>query len=825
MVEINKEVAQEAVPAKYDATTIKVLGGIDAVRKRPGMFIGDTGIKGLHHLIYEVVDNSIDEAMAGFAKNISVRLGKEGTCTVIDDGRGIPVDLHKEVGRSALEVVMTTLHAGGKFDENAYKTSSGLHGVGVSAVNALSETLEAVVWRDGKEYAQRYRKGKPASEVKEAGKSDRNGTKIIFKPDKEIFKEDTNFNYETVIIRLRELAFLNKGVSISVVDERITPPRSDNFKYDGGIKEFIQHLNQKKGVLHPEIIYFNKIAGNISVEGAFQYNNKYDSTIYSFANSINTRDGGTHMLGFRSALSRAFTQFAKEHELISQKDTPPTADDYTEGLSAVISVKLPNPQFESQTKVKLTNVDVEKIVYEVAGDAIKDYLELHIDTGKIIIEKALLAANAREAARQAREVIRRKGALVSGDLPGKLADCSSTDVNKTEIFIVEGDSAGGSAKQGRDRNFQAILPIKGKILNVEKVRLHTILNNQEIRTIIAALGVGVGNEEVESNLREGKLRYGKILIMCDADVDGSHIRTLLLTFFYRHMQPLVQNNKVYIAQPPLYRVRIKKQKPKTPDKKQKEEYVDEYVYTEEQINKILIDSAIEGTKLTPLATQHKHEFSAKDLKDLADIAVGVEDISKFLANAGTTLEIYLANGKEGQRPFYFDRSTGRFFADDKAWGKYIKEWEAHHGKDFDYSVKMELEKPAKDIDKILQELKTFGLKVDDFVKSAQQDGKPAFRLLSGEVVIDISTLAELPQALRKIGQKGLDLQRYKGLGEMNPQQLWDTTMDTNRRRVSQITLDDVEKADAMFDTLMGDDVAERREFIYRNALDVKFLDV
>ncbi|MBI4563626.1 MAG: DNA gyrase subunit B, partial [Planctomycetes bacterium] len=513
----------------YGADHIKVLEGIEAVRKRPGMYVGDTGPRGLHHLIFEVVDNSIDEAMEGFCRSIAVRLHADGSASVTDDGRGIPVDQHAETGKSALEVVLCNIHAGGKFDNKVYSVSAGLHGVGVTAVNALSMWLEAIIgWGDGREYRQRYERGRPVTPVEAVGPAARRGTKIHFKPDAEIF-QDTTFHFETVARRLRELAFLNKGVQITLTDER--SGKVVEHKYDGGIREFVAFINEGKGKVHPDIIYFERHVEQVQVEVALQWNDHFEPIEFSFANSINTHDGGTHLSGFRNALTRTCNKYAREAQLLKEKDPLPSGDDYRSGLAVVVNVRLPNPQFESQTKVKLTNTEIEGIVNTVVGDELWDYLEKNPASARAVIGKAVMEAQAREAARAAKEAVRRKSALSSGDLPGKLADCQSRRREETELFVVEGDSAGGSAKQGRDRRFQAVLPLKGKILNVEKARLDKMLRHDELRTLMAAIGAGI-QEEFDL----AKLRYGKTIIMCDADVDGSHIRTLLLTFFFRHMR-------------------------------------------------------------------------------------------------------------------------------------------------------------------------------------------------------------------------------------------------------------------------------------------------
>ncbi len=608
---------------RYDAQTIKILEGIEAVRKRPAMYIGDTSTRGLHHLVYEVVDNSVDEALAGECTRIDVTLHADGSVTVADDGRGIPVDIHKEAGKPALEVVMTTLHAGGKFDHSGYKVSGGLHGVGVSVVNALSEFLEVEVKRDGAVYRQSYRRGKPLGPVTKVGKTKQRGTKVLFKPDSEIF-EDTTFSFETLAKRLRELAFLNKGLKIILKDEE--KEVEETFFYTGGIKAFIKFLNEGKEVIHKDIIYFEKKLEKMEVEAALQYNNGYTETFFSFANNINTVEGGVHVSGFRSALTRTINNYAKQNKLL-KKDTPSlSGDDLREGLTAVVSVRVADPQFEGQTKTKLGNRALQGVVESITNEALSSYFEEHPSTARAIINKASLAARAREAARKARELTRRKGALESGNLPGKLADCSSKDVASSEIFLVEGDSAGGSAKQGRRREFQAILPLRGKILNVEKARLDKVLGYEEIRTIVSALGTGIGKEEFDLN----KLRYGKIIIMTDADIDGSHIRTLLLTFFYRYMQELVEKGHVYLAQPPLYRVERKGKV--------------EYVYDSEALTRALVELGMQGAELK--VKGKREPLKGKALEQIVDTLIEMEKLLDHFRKMGLDMEEMLRIRKE-----------------------------------------------------------------------------------------------------------------------------------------------------------------------------------
>jgi DNA gyrase subunit B len=810
---------ETAKPAgRYGADDIRVLEGLEAVRQRPGMFIGDTGPRGLHHLVYEVVDNSIDEAMAGHAKTIQVRLHADGACSVTDDGRGIPVDVHKEEGKSALEVVLCTLHAGGKFDNKSYSVSAGLHGVGVSAVNALSDVLEATVWRDGHEWSFRCEKGVPKAPVEKRGASARRGTKIHFKPDPTIFKDDTNFVFETIAKRLRELAFLNRGVHIALSDERTG--KAEDFKYDGGIREFVSYLNKGKGRVHEDVIWFEKRVESIYVECALQWNDRYDPVEFSFANSINTHDGGTHLSGFRSALTRTLNLFAREAQVLREKDTPPTGDDYRAGLTVVVSVRLPNPQFESQTKVKLTNTDIEGVVTTVVNEELHDYLEKHREVGKAVFGKAMSEAQAREAARRARETVR-KGALSSGDLPGKLADCSSRDRENSELFIVEGDSAGGSAKQGRDRKFQAILPLKGKILNVEKARIDKMLKHEEIRVVISAIGTGIGEGEFDL----AKLRYGKVVIMTDADVDGSHIRTLLLTFFFRHMRQLVDRGHVYIAQPPLYRVARKKR--------------EDYVHNERDMTRLLVELGVDGT----VFEGPSRKLQGAEFRKLVEAVVKIEEAIPLVQRRGIAMERYLGqfDAKAGRLPVYRARWQGRegFFYSQEALDAFVEEQEKAAGRELEVFTD-EYEGPADgaaagirlnefhgvlDIEGAARDLSALGFPLSEFFRADEPEGKAKYRLLSGEDVFPVRTLRDVLKGIRACGRKGIEVTRFKGLGEMDAEQLWETTMDPAKRTMLKVTIEDAIEAERMFTILMGEEVEPRREFIEKHALEVKFLDV
>ncbi len=808
----------------YDSSKIQVLEGLEPVRKRPAMYIGSTGSSGLHHLVYEAVDNSIDEVLAGFCKNIDVIIHTDNSITILDDGRGIPVDPMKNVtdpkfkGKPALEVVMTTLHAGGKFDQNAYKVSGGLHGVGISCVNALSEYLEVEVYRDGKVYSQRYERGIVKCPVTQKGKTDDNGTKVTFKPDNQIFGEN-QFSFDILSNRLRELAFLNPGTRITIVDER--EDKEHTFNYEGGIVTFVKSLNTGKTPLHPEPIYFQKEKENIILEVAIQYNDSYTEQIFSYANNIRTTEGGTHLAGFRSALTRIMNDYIKK---MKSQEIILSGDDVREGLTAVISIKIPNPQFEGQTKTKLGNSEVEGLTKSITGDNLSIYFEENPSVANKILEKAILAAEAREAARKARELARRKSALDTASLPGKLADCSEKDPEKCELYIVEGDSAGGSAKQGRDRAFQAILPLKGKIINVEKSRLAKVLSNDEIRTVITALGVGVGEEDF--NIQ--KLRYNKIIIMTDADVDGAHIRTLLLTFFYRQMTPLVENGHVFIAQPPLYKV-----------KKIKKEI---YVETEEKLNKWLLAegfSEIEEVSVLNGKTSSKLEIS--ELKALLLILSNIDSLFRKLLKKGVSIDNYFEFVKEKKFPLYridLEMPT-RYIYTDKEWKSFKNDYLKKKKEKIEAELKSEgVEVPAdildeqlgpevKDlweiskINEISKGLADFGFKIDDYSVGSL----PILRIKLAKDIIEINSLSHLTETIRKIGTSGSSVQRYKGLGEMNPEQLWETTMDPKNRKLLQVRLDDVVEADRIFTTLMGDKVEPRRLFIEQHAHEVKNLDI
>ncbi|MBI1883236.1 MAG: DNA topoisomerase (ATP-hydrolyzing) subunit B [Chlamydiae bacterium] len=992
---------------RYDATTITVLEGVEAVRKRPSMYIGDTSVRGFHHLVYEVVDNSIDEALAGFCKKVDVVVHADGSLSVTDDGRGIPVDIHKTEKKPAVEVVLTTLHAGGKFDHESYKISGGLHGVGVSVVNALSEWLEVEVKRNGKIYHQRYERGKTVSKLTVIGNSKATGTQVTFKADDEIFGE-LEFNFETLSNRLRELAFLNSGIEITLKDERKNLDRT--FKYDGGIVSFVEHLNKNKTLIHNKVIYVQKEKEGFIVEVAMQYNDGYSENIFSYANNINTIEGGTHLSGFKSALTRTINQYIKKNELLFKGESLDiSGDDTREGMTAVISVKVPDPQFEGQTKTKLGNSEVQGIVEQIVNEGLGGFLEENPPTARKILDKILTAARAREAARKARDLTRRKGALDSAALPGKLADCSETDPAHCELYLVEGDSAGGcfsgdvrvaladgrnlsfkelveeyqkgiknycytlnikgsveigeihaprltqreakvikvildndeeiictpdhlfmladrtfkeaqnltaddslmplyqedsmvgacqvdsteydkirqgigdenrlkygtlstrfldedtykfidsvshynhrikavialdesldvydlevlrthnfalasgvfvhnSAKQGRDRRFQAILPLRGKLINVEKARLDKVLNNNEIRMMITALGTGIGASDFDIS----RLRYHKVIIMTDADVDGAHIRTLLLTFFYRQMPQLIEKGYVYLAQPPLYRVRRKK--------------TERYVESDSEMNKFLIDLGCEGLMLMRLSD--KKEFNEKQIADLASALVQLEHWALLIARKGVQINSFLKmrHPKTHELPIYLVRVQGKehFLFDDAELAKFVGEEEKKGKKEVEVvtgdgkeakgreAVEVFELFEAREMVKILSKLEDKGF---DMKYCEERSEKPLYRLKEQDREDEIFSLQELALKIKEQGRKGLSIQRYKGLGEMNPEQLWETTMDPEKRTVMKVTMEDAVEADEIFTILMGDQVEPRRQFIEAHALHVRNLDI
>ncbi len=840
----------------YNADSIKVLGGMEAVRKRPAMYIGSTGELGLHHLVYEVVDNSVDEALAGFATKIEVTIHIDNSITVVDDGRGIPVDDMDIDGEkvSAAQVVMTTLHAGGKFDSSTYKVSGGLHGVGVSCVNALSEELMLEIWRDGSTWEQTYSKGDPTSKLRKTGANKNRGTKVRFLPDRSIFTA-TEYNYDTLAQRLRELAFLNKGLIITLTDERTTDsktgePKHSEFKYNGGIAEFIKHLNRGKQVLHDKPIYMEDDRNNVHMEIGLQYNDAYSESIFSFANNINTVDGGTHLSGFRTALTRTINYAGQQMGLFKDVKENLTGDDVREGLVAVISVKLPQPQFEGQTKGKL-NSDIAGTVTAFVNERLGAFFEQNSTVARKIINKAVDAARAREAARKARDLTRRKGALDSGGLPGKLADCSERDPNRCELFLVEGESAGGTAKQGRDRRFQAILPLKGKILNVEKARYDKMLAHEEIRAMITALGTGIAKDDFDPT----KVRYGKIILMTDADVDGSHIRTLLLTFFFRHMQELIKRGNVFIAQPPLFSIK----KGKTL----------QYIKDEREFVKVMVKRAadglivrygegaakLEGKDLAKFITVLKEYL---DLFDKADKRLRSEPVTELLPKLDLSKRADFEGDKKDQpkkiekleRELKKLQKAQNFKSVDARFDEEHNLWEVHfvNSQGAEHVINWELASTPecrhlitkyKQIEMYMQP----PFVVEGIVKAAPAaaeegegeaedgvEGKAEKRAKAApkrkEVeVVEKTNARDLFEYVLNEGRKDFIVQRYKGLGEMTAPQLWETTMDPERRTLLSVKLEDIAECETIFTTLMGEDVEARRKFIEDNALDVKNLDI
>ncbi len=807
----------------YGADSIKALKGLEAVRKRPGMYIGDTGPRGLHHLIWEVVDNSIDEVMAKHATGLSVHINPEGSITVIDDGRGIPVGWNKENNMNSLTLVLTVLHAGGKFDHDSYKVSGGLHGVGVSCVNALSEWLEAEVYRDGKIWFQRFERGNPVGDVEERGKTKMRGTKVTFMPDEEIFTETRVFKYETIATRLRELAFLNKGVKIEVEDMR---PESkgdnkDQFFYEGGLQSYVEFLNENKTLVHKEVVHIEGNSddeNNFECEIAFQYNDGYNETCISFTNNINNPGGGTHLSGFRSALTRTLNAWGKKNKVIKDKDPAVTGDDCREGLSAIISVRVPDPQFEGQTKDKLGNREVEGFVQKMVNEELSTYLEENPKVARDIIRRAVDASIARNAARKARDQARRKNVLSGGGLPGKLADCISKDRESTELYMVEGDSAGGSAKMGRDSRTQAILPLKGKILNVEKARLDKMLGHSEVSAIITALGTGIGVEEFDID----KLRYGKVIIMCDADVDGSHIRTLLLTFFFRHMPKLIDNGNLFVACPPLYQVKRGKKV--------------QYVLSDEEMNSTLTNLGIDGTVLEYRNNGSSSKIEGEKLNSLLSLIRKIDGLIRVLNHRGMTLTGALELRKQyGSFPKHKAILNGEehFFVSGQALKDFIHEGEEKGIIDDtveedvtlsagDITEKTLIETEflfAEDLEKNINKISEMGFNIDHFLIPDDPAEKGKFVLMSNGQEEFFQTLHDILDGIQTLGERGLDIQRYKGLGEMDPAQLWETTMDPERRTLKKVTVDDAIKADQLFTLLMGEVVEPRRKFIEKYALD------
>jgi len=782
-----------------------VLGGLEAVRKRPAMYIGSTGELGLHHLVWEVVDNSVDEALAGFCDEINVIVHDDNSVTVEDNGRGIPVDMHATEKKPAAEVVLTVLHAGGKFDSETYKVSGGLHGVGVSVVNALSDWLDLEICRDGNVYEQSYEKGTPTSKLKATGKTRRTGTKVTFHPDTSIF-DTINFNYDTLAQRLRELAFLNKGLKITLTDER--SDKKADFRYTGGIAEFVKHLNKGKSTLHDSPIYMEGKKDTVEMEIALQYNDAYTENIFAFANTINTVDGGTHLSGFRSALTRSINNFASASGMLKeQKDEVSiTGDDVREGLVAVVSVKLPQPQFEGQTKGKL-NSDIKGVVEQLVNEKLGEWFDKHTTIARRIVAKCIDAARAREAARKARELTRRKSALDSGGLPGKLADCQERDPARCELFIVEGESAGGSAKQGRDRKYQAILPLKGKILNVEKARYDKMLGHEEIRAIITALGTGIGKDDFDPS----KLRYHKVILMTDADVDGSHIRTLLLTFFFRHMQELIKRDHVYIAQPPLYRIKKGKMDRYLRDERQLALELMKRA-TENHVVKTDGGEKLEGDKLTAF------------LLNLQDYLQSSHKLARRLREPAL-VKILAKSGLEKKADF---EAKGALQELEKAIEKAKLEFETKIEKDEEHSLyELALTGPDKIQKKINWALASTAeyKRMRQLHKMISAMDKPPFTVQRNGAKAEKETSAELLDYIFEDAKKEYNVTRFKGLGEMNAEDLWSTTMNAESRTLLKVRMEDAVEAETIFTTLMGEDVESRRKFIEENALDVVNLDI
>lgn len=814
--------------AEYSSDNVQILRDADHIRKRPGVYIGDINTGGLHHLVYELVYNSVDEALAGYCHTINVHIYVDGSLSVKDDGRGIPVDIHPQAKKPTLEVVLTTVGAGGKFDKGAYKVSAGLHGMGAKAVTALSEWVEAEVRRDGRTYVQEYERGKATTEVKEIGAANTTGTRIKFKPDHEIFK-DLKFNFDTLEERLRELAFLNKGICFTLTDDRTG--KHETFKYDGGLAEFVKHLNRNNDPIHPPI-YIEHNLGDVRVEVALQYTREEEERVRCYANNAYNPVGGTHLTGFRTALTRTMTSYGDKMDYF--KNVKPNGDDCRTGVTAVVSIQHPEPQFESQNKIRLLNADVEGAVSSAVAEKLSKYFEENPKEAKIIMDMVMNAAEAREAAAKARKAIRdRKNILSSGGLPGKLFDCTTRKRDESELFLVEGDSAGGSAEAGRDRMYQAVLPLRGKPLNVEKARLENLLNNTEICSLISAIGVDIGNQVDYPTVKE-TLRYNKIIIMTDADVDGQHIRTLLLTFFYRQMPQLVQHGHIHVARPPLYKVTQKKQV--------------RYVATSEEMQAELLQRGLDGTSLVilplPDSNAERVTVEGEKLGFLLRLITRLEDHLITLEKRGLSLNTLLERARDGVLPYYRVILSAKeyWFYTMAEVDAFRKQEQTKAGKEFlagdedqqansatapaEIFFLQELHE-IREINKAISELKSFSLLSTDLIPPIRLAGRepvPRLVLMNGDNSKNLDHLRDLIQEIRRIGEKGMTITRFKGLGEMDPEELWETTLDPAVRTLMQIKLDDAFKADEMFRTLMGDKVEPRRDFIHKYALQVKEID-
>lgn len=817
---MSETAAPPATETRYAGEDIKILRDAAHIRQRPGMYIGDTGTKGLHHLVYELVYNSVDEALAGFCKHITVTVHVDGSCGVGDDGRGIPVDTHAESGRPTLEVVLTTVGAGAKFDNNVYKVSAGLHGMGAKAVTALAEWTEARVRRNGRVYAQEYERGKAISEVRDLGAAPdgKTGTTVTFRPDPEIFHGVT-FDFDTLEHRLRELAFLNKGLHITLVDERTG--KRDTFHYEGGIAEYVKYMNRTEEALH-EPLYLDKTVDNVRVEVAMQYSAAgEEERVRAYANNAYNPGGGTHMSGFRAAVTRAMNAYGTKEELF--KNVTPIGEDFREGLTAIISVQVPEPQFESQTKVKLNNLEVEGIVSSVVNEALAKWLEENPKIAQKVLKKIALAAEAREAAAKAKKALKdRKSILSGGGLPGKLMDCTTRDRDSSELFLVEGQSAGGSAEGGRDRMYQAILPLRGKVLNVEKARLEKLLANEEIASLIAAVGVDIGNTEETAGIR-----YGKIIILTDADVDGQHIRTLLLTFFYRQMRKLVEEGRIFVARPPLFSVTQKKEV--------------RFVRTATDMDKELFDRGIKGT--TVKAVLLDRSYTGDELKRLVELMADLDAGLQIVERRGYSVRSLIPKATDGLLPLVHINFRGveRWFAKMEDADAFVATESQQGGADLVLTEEGE-ENPEgngktrytrqdlheiRGVNRNLEKLKEFGLGLADLIPQERIAGREPpvkFELIHGDSVKVLPHLRELPMDIRRLGERGISVTRFKGLGEMNADQLWETTLDPQKRTLLKVTMDDVTAADDMFRTLMGEKVEPRRDFINKYALEVKEID-